>query len=247
MKQTQDELQFLDKLSKFKNILIFSPHFDDAILSIGSLLNTLVKLKKNIKVVNIFTKGSSLNSPLTEKLLKQAEITNPTNYFLARRNEDQKAFKKLGQINIEKLGFIDAAWRVGKDNLALYPKTALRDIHQDDRQLIKLVVSRIKNFSDSGTVIFAPLARGRHVDHQIVRNVVTEIFNQVIYYNDFPYSEKYENEDQFIKDHKLSFIDWQEDYQKKRDLVLMYKTQLTSLLQGKDLKLLFERFYVNEF
>lgn len=247
MIQNQDELSFLDNLSKFRKILIFSPHFDDAILSVGSLLSTLVKLRKTIKVVNVFTKGFPLYSFLTEKLLKQAEINNSTDYFLARKKEDKEAFEKLGNIKLENLGFIDGAWRVGKNNQPLYPKTVLSDIHQDDRQLIKLVEIKIKKFSDSGTAIFAPLARGMHVDHQIIRNATVKVFNKIIYYSDFPYSQKYEDENQFIKDHNLLFVDWKGDYSKKKELILIYKTQLVSLLQGKELKMPLERFYLVNF
>ncbi len=242
---TRDKVKFLDSLSTFKNILVFSPHFDDAIFSMGSLLTTLVNLNKKIKVINVFTQGSQIISEKNSKLLKQANIPHSKEYFARRKQEDWEAFQKIGKITIENLDFIDAAWRVGKDNSPLYTQTIMGEIHQADKKLAKQVENKIKKFkkSLSNTAFFAPLGRGKHVDHQIVKNSITNNFDMVIYYTDYPYSRKYENEDKFIMEFKLFEAIWQGDSKKKKKAVLTYKTQLASLSHLKQLKLTPEIFY----
>lgn len=243
-----DEVEFLNSLSAFNNVIVFSPHFDDAILSMGGLLSHFVKSGKNIKVINVFTKSFLLDTPLTQRLLRQANMSNVVTYFLARIDEDKEAFKKLGIKNVENLGFIDGAWRIGENKFPLYPQFVKGGINPDDRieDLIRIKISKMK-IDPSNNIVFAPLARGKHVDHQIVRNIVCSIFENVIYYSDFPYSQKYGNEDDFINKYNLSYIDWQIDSREKMDLVSIYKTQLVSNLQGQIPKLPFERYYLSNY
>ena len=49
-----------------RKIIVFSPHLDDAVLSMGAFLSQLDKSKYEIEIINIFTAGSSLNSPNRE-------------------------------------------------------------------------------------------------------------------------------------------------------------------------------------
>lgn len=239
-----ENLDFINMLSSYKNFLVFSPHLDDAALSMGSVLTYLCTKKQTIKIVNLFTEGSPLLSSLNEKLLRQATMTTAADYFLARRNEDIEAVKKIGNIPITNLGFTDGAWRIGNNNELLYPDKVLTDIKEEDSATIAVIEKRIQEITvDSTTAIFAPLARGRHVDHQITRNIITKLFPKVIYYSDFPYSNKYTNEDTFISTHGLQSIEWHGDYTKKKEAILTYVTQRTSFIETNPMPIGFERFY----
>ncbi|MDO8583094.1 MAG: PIG-L family deacetylase [bacterium] len=243
--RNKSELAFFDKLFSYKTFLIFSPHLDDAALSMGSLLTDLARLNKDIKIVSLFTSGSSLYTSFNDRLLKQARVETAEEYFLARRDEDVKAIKEIGNMSVLHLGLVDAAWRANKDKKPFYPKKIIGNIHPEDDEVLSLIEQQINklDYDRSTTAIFSPLARGRHVDHQIVRNAVTKIFPQVIYYSDFPYVNQFENENAFIKDHNLSSIEWHGEYKKKKTAILMYESQRVSLFQPKNLRLSHEVFY----
>src|SRR3989344_6083811 len=118
-KLTENEKKFREILSQYNNFIIFSPHLDDAILSTGSLLTYLAEQGKNVHVINVFTEGSTLESSLSERFLKQANNSNPAKYFTTRRSEDKTALERIGSISITNLGLTDAAWR-GRNNKAFY-------------------------------------------------------------------------------------------------------------------------------
>ena len=98
----------------------------------------------------------------------------------------------------------------------------------------------------SKVAVFAPLAMGNHVDHQIVRNAAAEAFANAIFYQDFPYSAIHANEDAFVIQKKLSVIEWKGDYSAKKNAILKYKTQLKSftLFFKGPVKVSHEMYYV---
>ncbi len=69
-KKKIEKKEVLDPLS-FDNIIVFSPHPDDEILGISSLLHESFKAKKNIKVIYM-TSGKSAGDPS----VRQKEATN---------------------------------------------------------------------------------------------------------------------------------------------------------------------------
>lgn len=245
--QTPAEHSFRSILNSFESYLILSPHFDDAVLSMGSLLAYLLSTGKPVEVINVFTLASSVSSTLTEKLLRQAQCSGPEKYFQQRAEEDQVALLSLGPVRVTNLNLIDAPWRPTDSGEPLYPQTTWRtyDVKKDiisadtlTTTFKKMVLPKCRQ------LVFAPLARGRHNDHIVVRNVSSELFSQVIYYMDFPYSASFVNEEEFIQSHKLIPIEWTGDYyHQKSAAILKYHTQLTSLFEHPPLKLPYECFY----
>ena len=67
-----------------------------------------------------------------------------------------------------------------------------------------------------------------------MRSLISFSFGSIVYYSDFPYSQKDKDENVFIKDHNLTSFEWHGNYSKKKELVLTYKTQLVSLFRLKD-------------
>lgn len=235
--------QFLDAVTKKKDIIVFSSHFDDGVLSMGSFLAFLSSLNKHISVVNVFTKGSDLNSDFTDKLIRQGACNNAEEYFLSRREEDRKAFKTLGIDLITYMGFTDAAWR------GLYEKTVIGvKRHPKDEHLLREITEAIRTIIKyDDAVIFAPLGWGEHVDHVLVRDACSEVFKNAIFYADFPYLQKYKFEDMFIKKRKLYPVVWKGAYyDKKAQAILDYKSQNISLFMGKPMKLEYETLYIPE-
>lgn len=239
---------FLKEILNKKRIIFFSTHLDDAILSCGSLISYLIKEKKDISVISIFTNGSDLISPFTNRLLAQGGHTTAEEYFAARRKEDKKALTYLGVKNIHHLNFTDAAWRKNNDNTSLYPTRVVGTPPDPEDQLtsdaIKKKVIDLTLGDSNDTAIFAPLGRGKHIDHVIVRECLEALFPHALFYVDFPYLQMHENEISFIQDKHLSLFIWKEGfYEQKAKAILMYKTQNISLFKGEPMRLEYELFY----
>lgn len=242
---TNHEESFLERLESYPRFVIFSPHLDDAILSMGSLLVHLGTYKKPIDIVTVFTDGSHISSEFNKKLMRQGGVSEPQEYFLKRRSEDYKAFSKFQSISVTHLGLTDAAWRHKTGGEPLYPATALGKIHDTDpapEALFKRLAELSQVIKDAA--IFAPLARGKHVDHQIVRDTVSSIFPNTIHYCDFPYSTHHDDEHEFIKARSLTKAEWYRgDYEKKCQAIATYKSQAVSLLKSDKLQLSYETYY----
>ena len=88
---------------KKKNIYVISPHFDDAVYSMGMLLYTL-KNSGNVTVVNVFTRAHS--GPYTiaaKKNFKTAGFSNAVDLYNSRLLEDKNALSAVNakQINLD--------------------------------------------------------------------------------------------------------------------------------------------------
>ena len=236
-------------LQKQKKYIILSPHLDDAVLSAGSLISFLVQQEIELKVVTVFTEGSQLLSIATKQLLKNANFKDAVKYFQTRRSEDIDALKMLSVNSFEHLGFIDSEWRTLKNGSAIYDDSQLATIHDQEEMLYNKIVNCFKRIFDTekNVCIVAPLARGRHIDHQIVRNAATNVCQKIMYYEDFPYSSRYENENEFIAGNNLSPFVWKGNYESKKKAILEYATQQFSLFSMGIMKLPYERYYLKGF
>lgn len=238
-----------EKFSKSKRVVVFSPHLDDAIVSMGSVLDLFEQLDANVTIISIFTHGSDVTHPLSERLIKQGGHTSSPEYFKKRRTEDKEVFSKMKNVEIVHLGFVDAVWRTNGQGEPFYTEHSVGEIHPKDTQMHEKVADAIRelHIPTHEVLVFSPLAQGRHIDHQIVRNTVTDLFSNVMYYSDFPYSELYGHEHEFIEKHELAPHVWEQgSYEKKRDLILGYESQLVSLFKRGDVQLVHETFYLKK-
>lgn len=210
-----------------KKIVIFSSHLDDAVLSCGGLISYLVKQGSTIEVCSVFTDITDGSSESITTILKRAGFKDSFSYIKARKKEDENALNFLGVKNITYLDFIDGAWRSDENGNHLYPSSQVGTVLETENELREKVVSKLRAYVSQfkNSVFLAPLARGNHVDHQIVRDAVSKVISDVIYYEDFPYSGKFDNQDEFISNRKLIKHTWSSDLEEKRDAILLYKTQ----------------------
>jgi len=246
--QSVCDRQFLQKINDTEHVYVLSAHLDDAVLSMGSLITFLAKKKIDISVITCFTEGFPGTSKTIETLLRNAGFSDSQTYFSARRDEDTVALKTIGASSIFHLGYVDSAWRRSKGN-ALYPDSQLTTMLPQDEILLKELRNKLKKYIDvnKNTLIFAPLARGKHVDHQIVRNIACSLFNNAIFYQDFPYSALYENENTFIEYNALKGVVWKGDYRKKATAILQYETQRYSLFYKGAMRLPYEKYYLKTY
>lgn len=177
-----------------------SPHLDDAIFSAGGLMSKL-RGKVDMTIINVFTSAGVGGQTLSASTyLKQCNESDAQLLFAKRIKEDQVAGQMLGA-KVINLGYQDALWRTKSKSSypipelnAIYPTYRLHvskgHISRHDFPLMQDLSARIKAIiKEPEFYIFAPIGYGKHVDHVLVRDVVTQSFaaNRIIYWSDFPY------------------------------------------------------------
>jgi LmbE family N-acetylglucosaminyl deacetylase len=172
-------------------LVILSPHFDDAIFSVGGLLAAWRSRCKSMIVVNIFTS----NPP--KELTPQANLFHSRymdkNPVAIRCMLDQRAYSHF-DIEIINLDFLDAIYRfdvINKRPNYLDPIDIFSTVNAIDTYLavsiFKSIEQQFKLTNED--VILSPLGVGGHVDHEITR-LAAENFERplILYYEDCPYS-----------------------------------------------------------
>ncbi len=231
----------MDLVTKIINnklpVIIVSPHPDDAVLSCGELLQQLSG-KINCTIITVFTKAHGGPYTLSAKqFLKASGMQDGLSLYKGRRNEDAKAQKMLGAKMIN-LGLVDAQFRrksyktfLGKiipefDHIyPTYRWHMLKSIAPQDPAILELK-KKLKLFVNKKAIILAPYGIGRHVDHILTRTVCKELFDNIIFYSDFPYSVRLDN---YGKATGMQMYKLQPDMKKKSEVIKLYKTQFKGL------------------
>lgn len=181
-----------------------SPHLDDAVLSCGGTIGHLVAQGESVHVITLITAdvppGSPL-SPLAQRLHRDWG-SHPQPFGL-RRAEDLAALTLLGA-RATHLDYPDAIYRTGADGHWMYADGGqlFGQVRPDDPlagegagQLAATLAVLLESTMPEGPVaqIYAPLAVGRHVDHQIVHAAARVLLSRgypVAFYEDYPYAAK---------------------------------------------------------
>jgi LmbE family N-acetylglucosaminyl deacetylase len=173
--------------------VFLSPHFDDAVLSVGGFIHQLTARGNRVWVFTVFAgKPWPVYSELAVQLHKC--WGNPSDVVALRTAEDEQALACLGAEG-KRLSLLDCVYR-GRTPTDWYynTKAALYgELHPGDLNLAPAICSAIAKelpASSSTACVYAPLAIGNHVDHQLVSLAATELMRQgypVAFYEDFPY------------------------------------------------------------
>ena len=173
--------------------LYLSPHLDDAVLSCGGLICRQVHEGTRVLVVTIFagTPPHAVLSPFAAEMHARWRIT--ADPVAVRREEDRRAMEVL-RADYVHLEYPDAIYRSEVDSFRYVSDEDLfGSLHPSDAALVPSVAASIAGTcSLQDTMIYAPLAVGNHVDHQLGRDVVLTLDvspSQVVFYEDFPYAE----------------------------------------------------------
>ncbi|NTU46193.1 PIG-L family deacetylase [Candidatus Roizmanbacteria bacterium] len=222
-----------------KQIFVISPHLDDALLSTGMLLTSLQPYS-DITVISIFTKGTPGPYTLSaRKFISTSGCNDAVTLFEKRKLEDKKALAKIGAKHVY-LEFEDALFRKkasqslwGKilpEFSHLYPiyrfnilgnAISSRDTAPDQLKQV------LKKYIPPQAIVLSPLGIGNHVDHTITRFVCTELFPQVVYYADFPYTIR--NNIFGIPPFGYKLVEFPVDIKKKQTLINCYASQVQGL------------------
>ena len=254
----------INKIVK-KNIHCYfiSPHFDDAVLSGGGLMLSLSD-KVPISVVNVFTNATRGPYTLSAKMhLRKSKFKDAIMLYRVRNNEDKKVLGKLGVERIN-LGLIEALYRkksidktssfMGKlipEFIHVYPIFRLHVVGENmsgrEKELESEITEKLKKIVKKESIVFCPLGLGGHIDHIIVRDICLKNFRNLVFWFDFPYSEKEpKSVYSLLEEIGLEVFSFKNNLKKKKEMVLDYKSQVINLFKNKDFSLPPEKFLVNK-
>jgi LmbE family N-acetylglucosaminyl deacetylase len=172
--------------------LFVSPHLDDAVLSCAALMRAMVA-HAPVTVVTLFSAAApGPHTRAARTFLRQCArglggATEWSTLFRERCREDIAVLDGLGAHWVH-LGHPDALFRRRRDPSGLlgragkllpeldhrYPTfrfdIALGRVSRGDRELRETVTAEVADLA-RGSVVFAPLGVGRHVDHLLARAV----------------------------------------------------------------------------
>lgn len=188
-------LKILGNLKKNDAMLIVSPHLDDAVLSVGGIMERAATDGIDVVAGTIFTADadpSQTMSPIAQELYALWNLGDRP--YIVRREEDVAAVASLGARHIHG-GMLDAIYRNGNTGDVLYPTrasifsgpSAKDTVGPAIRDLLSGWMRDIKP-----RVVLCPMAVGRHVDHivtsEALRHADAGEGVSVFLYEDLPYS-----------------------------------------------------------
>lgn len=200
-------------------ILILSPHMDDAFLSLGGFI-AKYSSKHELEIVDIFS--------YDPWVLEHADTGDKLKNINLRKDEE----KINGQLIGVRINFLDysAGWKERE-----YPKWQMDIDERKDKKIINSISNYIGKRSKNFDLIFAPLAIGGHVDHTLIRNIVSNTLpdHKVFYYEDLPYvleksflkySRSFRKEYNLLK-YVIKLTEY--ELKEKEKFVRNYRSQLT--------------------
>jgi LmbE family N-acetylglucosaminyl deacetylase len=173
------------------DLLVLSPHLDDAVLSCGGRISAEVERGREVLVVTVFTADEPAEPPsrLAADLRRWWRL--PTGEVMAaRRREDAEAVARLGA-RLLHLGLPEAPYRCAASGRPYYDQLAhlFGEPEPEDRAALGAVLRARLAGLPSSTLRLAPLGVGGHVDHRLLRDAVETVDASAAFYEEFPYAE----------------------------------------------------------
>ncbi|MBP6016990.1 MAG: PIG-L family deacetylase [Candidatus Promineofilum sp.] len=173
--------------------LYLSPHFDDVALSCGGQIFRRTAVDDSVLVVTI-TGAEPPDGPLSETVQSlhrrwaDSLGQTPAAMVAQRRAEDREAFDIL-RADVLHLPFLDCIYRAGPDGRPLYPGPTdmFGTPRPDDAGTIDQLAAALAALPPADH-IYLPLGVGGHVDHGLTRSAAERVFDDVAYYEDYPYT-----------------------------------------------------------
>lgn len=176
--------------------IYLSPHLDDAILSCGGLIDQQRRAGESVIVITLCAGSPDYSqlSPFAQQY--HATWGNLYDLVASRRAEDQAVLDAWG-VKAHHCQTLDSLYRRIKGQV-VYPnlKALFAEPHPQEADALPKEWQREleRLFSNHNeTVVYAPLAAGNHVDHQLGRLLAQRLMSagwQVWFYEDYPHIEK---------------------------------------------------------
>lgn len=185
--------------------IFLSPHFDDIALSCGGMAARLSRAGAKCLGVTVCAAPAPTGEPLSPFALQLHDIWESASSTTVRaindvrREEERQALRLLG-IGPVWLDVPDAIYRRGSDGRHPYASedALFGKVAPEERQiLVPRITNEIRRIAmESGARgrvrVFAPLAIGNHVDHQLVFWAARSLPPRygVLFYEDYPYAAR---------------------------------------------------------
>ena len=174
-----------------------SPHLDDAVFSCGGTMHRQIRAGETVHVVTVFagTPQRTDFSGLAEWNHEQWGLLRDP--VAARRTEDITAVSSLGASHVH-LDYLDCMYRaVPATGEWMYPndEAIFGDVHSSETvapPTLARTILGLLPLADCAT-LYAPIAAGHHVDHQLVRGagiILVRSGLRVLFFEDVPHVEK---------------------------------------------------------
>ncbi|MFI9001824.1 PIG-L deacetylase family protein [Streptomyces sp. NPDC053541] len=228
-------------------VLVLSPHPDDAVLSCGALLDRLAG-RAPVTVMTVFTEASPPPHTLSARqFLRQTGAVDAEELYAERRAEDRAVLGRLGVARFH-AGFVDglfrrdpepARWRRRAARLLpelghVYPTYRLHlargRVAARDAETVRRVTDTVRELLPPGQgVLLAPLGVGGHADHVLVRTAAALSGLPAVYYSDFPYNLRSAADPRFTGPLGAREASFGGGLDAKAELVRGYRTQVGAL------------------
>ena len=215
--------------------IILSPHYDDFILSLGGLAFKLARKKCQIKDWIIFSNSNYLVDDYNGNKDTSRERIKVVSKI--RFKEELHATERIGNIKIKLCDQNEALIRGHEERTKEHDFPYGFNEKMDGAvadNISKLLVPLLQK----KVQIFIPLAINKHVDHFIIREVVTNRLHnpkektksQIFFYEDLPYAafaakKEWKEVNKFIIDNKLLPIVYPINSNFKLELLDFYNSQ----------------------
>ncbi|MDJ0757221.1 MAG: PIG-L family deacetylase [Ardenticatenaceae bacterium] len=173
------------------DLLILSPHLDDAILSCGGIIIERTRAGQRVLIVTVMA-GDPPPGPVSSyagSLESRWELVQQA--AAARRAEDIRACRHVGA-DWDHWDIPDCIYRRHPQSGETFynsDREIFGEIHPAEMALITQLRQKMIDLPPANEV-FVPLGIGHHVDHQLTRAAAEQWGIPLIYYEDYPYAQK---------------------------------------------------------
>jgi LmbE family N-acetylglucosaminyl deacetylase len=216
------------------DIVILSPHLDDAVLSLGEHILRWKRSNKKIHIVNIFSVFQGKKLPKYTREYLHASGENDVSSFAKKRTtEDKKALEQLN-VTWQNLNLIDGGFRLFENEIIYKTSNELFSgkISPLDNNLSNEITLKLQSLISSDSAIYLPYGIGKHADHLLVRKCAELLFKKPYYYADMPYALSKSN---WNPSQSLFFIknlySAQLSSQQKKKILNCYNSQISILFK----------------
>ncbi len=171
------------------NILVLSPHRDDAAFSLALSISRWRASGHKVTILNVFSR--SLYAPYSDA--DTVHENDRLSYVSAlRRREDEAFLKQVPGTAMVDLNLKDAPIRLRCDAAIVCDM----EVNPDDPAIAKIrkTVAGMVEGKDAGAfgALVLPLALGHHVDHRVVRDAARPVSTHIpcAFYEDLPYATR---------------------------------------------------------
>ena len=176
--------------------IFLSPHLDDIPLSCGGLLAQLTRRRQPVAVITLFAGLPEADAPLSPFAQAHHRRWGALQEACRlRRAEDEAALSTFGLKPVW-LPFLDAIYRGQPDAGQWYYPTdeaLFGPPHPAEAGLPARLADALRPHLSPGAVLYAPLAAGDHVDHQLTVQAALQLARRghpLFFYEDYPYVQR---------------------------------------------------------